>query len=299
MRGQTTLQAAEVPVYTLDDLASRLPAPPRGALEAITGDVPAEEFVRIGATIATSRILTDEARLYSQAFDFYTHATESQKEALVGFTPELLALAVHQAVALRAMERKVGVTGQAQASAQAQRSGTFTEQMQAAIVGRDQLRTVLLSVAGRNRGLRGQVAKATGTADDAELLANGIEALVAVGRAFLLLDGPPRARAQIHGLKAIYLDSMAAMAASLRQAADARVTLNRTTQGELDHADGINAHLLGEIIHVFQAAHDREGSIPRLVPIAARRLFSRSGARAAVGNPDDGPSPGDGQPSPA
>ena len=52
------------------------------------------------------------------------------------------------------------------------------------------------------------------------------------------------------------------------------------TQGALDAEDGANLLLLGHIVQVFEAAHDLDPTIPRLVPIATRRLLAPYSSRA-------------------
>lgn len=47
-------------------------------------------------------------------------------------------------------------------------------------------------------------------------------------------------------------------------------------QGEIDFLDGVNLHLLSMVIAAFEAAHDVDGTIPRLTPIATRRALGKS-----------------------
>jgi hypothetical protein len=60
--------------------------------------------------------------------------------------------------------------------------------------------------------------------------------------------------------------------------ADAQ-SVARVRQLEIDCLDGVNLPVLGEVIHAFEGAHDMDASIPRLVPIATRRLLGKHGAR--------------------
>jgi hypothetical protein len=69
--------------------------------------------------------------------------------------------------------------------------------------------------------------------------------------------------------------------------ADAR-SVSKVRQLEVDFMDGVKLHVLGELIHAFEAAHDMDASIPRLVPIATRRLLARHRARKA---PEETPAP--------
>ncbi|WP_437326816.1 hypothetical protein [Sorangium sp. So ce381] len=59
-------------------------------------------------------------------------------------------------------------------------------------------------------------------------------------------------------------------------------------RGDLDRADGINLILLEQIVRVFERANEQDPTIPRLVPIATRRLFSRSTRKKATETPGGG-----------
>ena len=81
--------------------------------------------------------------------------------------------------------------------------------------------------------------------------------------------------------RAAALDKAALAVRETAKAADAR-SVAKVRQLEIDLWDGVNLHLLGEVIHAFEGAHDMDASIPRLVPIATRRLLARhSGRRQA------------------
>jgi hypothetical protein len=73
-----------------------------------------------------------------------------------------------------------------------------------------------------------------------------------------------------------------------------RSAVARVTQAQLDRQDGINIVLLGQIIRSFEHAHDRDPTIPRLVPIATRRLFSHRAASPAVAGTSPPPEGGEG-----
>jgi len=53
------------------------------------------------------------------------------------------------------------------------------------------------------------------------------------------------------------------------------VEAKAAAQAALDREDGIAILLLGQIVRAFDAAHDIDSTIPRLLPNSARRLFSR------------------------
>ncbi|WP_437833664.1 hypothetical protein [Sorangium sp. So ce1153] len=88
-----------------------------------------------------------------------------------------------------------------------------------------------------------------------------------------------------------YVERLEETARELTQAAKtaaARPAGQKVTSGDLDRADGINLILLEQIVRVFERANEQDPTIPRLVPIATRRLFSRSSRKKATGAPSGG-----------
>jgi hypothetical protein len=118
-----------------------------------------------------------------------------------------------------------------------------------------------------------------GTAETPEALAFGLTEVGGLLRAWLKSgDAGLVARLEIAGLDVGYADELEASAKALRVAsakAGARGTAAKITQGALDRQDGVAFILLRQIVRAFESAHDRNPTIPRLVPIATRRLFSR------------------------
>ena len=70
--------------------------------------------------------------------------------------------------------------------------------------------------------------------------------------------------------------------------------MTKPTQRALDLRDGVNLLLLNQILHAFDAAHDRGASIARLVPSSTRRVPGRRAAKPtpAPAKPDGGGKPG-------
>ncbi len=70
------------PTHQLEALHKALgPAQP-GALDAVLAGHDEQDLVRLGGDIHTSRIVTDDARLYGEAHQFWTQASESQRKKL-------------------------------------------------------------------------------------------------------------------------------------------------------------------------------------------------------------------------
>src|SRR5438105_3876891 len=98
-----TAPSTSTPVYALDALAATVGVSDHALLDAVLAGTTEVGLVELGSTIDTERIVTDTARIYGQAHDFWQQANAGQKKKLRGYSPELLALAVHQALALEHM----------------------------------------------------------------------------------------------------------------------------------------------------------------------------------------------------
>lgn len=154
------------------------------------------------------------------------------------------------------------------------------EAFDGALLLRDQALPLLRAVVAGDHDLSAEVESAVGTADSPENLAAATKRLASVGERVLgMKRGPFTARARLMQLDTEYLDKLSAAATRLEGAAEkarARSGGLRVTQGALDREDGANLRILGHIIDVFEAAHDLDPTIPRLAPIATRRLLGRT-----------------------
>lgn len=278
-----------VSVPTLDDLVSSLGAPEPAQLEAVVADASREELTARGAEVASSRILVDVSRIYSLAFAFWSQASPTQKEALVGFSPDLLRIAVDRAVALRILTSDSEDATHADASSIEVSSTAAGAAFSRGLLRRDQLHAALRTVAGHDPEMRRRVDLALGTADDAEALAKGMKRLVVIGKEVLThKKGPQALRAKLARLTPGYLEAVETIADEVRstaRAASGRATARRAAQGEIDFLDGMNLHLLSTIIGAFEVAHGIDPTIPRLIPIATRRALGKSRrTKVAKGN---------------
>jgi hypothetical protein len=137
---------------------------------------------------------------------------------------------------------------------------------------------------------------AVGTADDSEALATGLERLARVAEEFLAhKKDKVAARVKLYRLTRAYVDGLREAAKTVRGAARAGAlqATAKSAQSQLDLLDGINIHLLAQVIQAFEAAHELDSSIPRLVPISTRRLLGKRSARSGGGkgkggDPKDG-----------
>ena len=101
-----------------------------------------------------------------------------------------------------------------------------------------------------------------------------------------------KTRLALAALDRPFADELAQASERVRAADEA--SLNRPaetalSQGELDYLDGMCLTLLGQLIRAFDSGHAIDPRIPRLPPIATRRVFQRN--RRAAPSPTNPSSP--------
>jgi len=265
---------------TLPEIAAALEPPDPALLDALLASTNDTELVVKGRLIASSRVVTDVRRIYAMAYAFYTKATLAQRKKLRGFSPKLLAIAVAEAVKLDEMMRGHEGRDLDKEAIRAARGADLRDAFSYALALRDQFKDVLLSVAGQAPAAREEIEQAVGTADRSDLLVRGLQQLSAIGKRFLKESpGPLSQRAELFQLDQEFVQEIDNAADRLQKAADAstvRPAGSKVNQGDLDRSDGINLLLLGHIIRAFENAHDQDPTIPKLAPIATRRMFGRT-----------------------
>ena len=231
------------PPHTLPSLAKLLGPPEPGLLDALLEGASEADLVALGQRIATSRLLTDDRRLYSLAYDVYTGATPAQKDHLRGFSLELLGLAVHHAIELEALLATHEGRATDNDISTASRDASSQEAFKAGLTLRDQARAVLEGAAGQNKPLLAEIAAAVGTAETPEKLAVGLSLFATLGARFLTHKKDALAtRARLFHLDQTYVDSLTAAAKALRTAtlaASGRSSGKKATQGPA--SEGVDA----------------------------------------------------------
>jgi hypothetical protein len=276
--------ATEPIELSLEALHTKLGKPDPVLVEALSDEETREEFVALGSQIASRHILSDAPRIYGVAYAFLSTATVAQRET-IDVSLDLLAVGVFLALELQGLHadtRKANDGADAERShAQREASTAFTD----GLALRTRTVKLLKGIAGRAANDRKRVDDQTGTAETAESLAQGLEAQAALLREFLgHKQDKVATRVALFGAneaRALKLEEAAKRIRETASAADAR-SVTKVRQLEIDFMDGVNLHVLGELIHAFEAAHDADASIPRLVPIATRRLLARHTNRKAA-----------------
>lgn len=272
-------------LLSLDALAEALPKPDDALTSAIIAEDSKANYVHIGAEIKTARVTTDARRIYAIGWAFWTQASDEQKRCLVGFSPELLAAAVGHAKKLAALDARA--TSAAAAQAANQRDTAGRDAVQGAIARRDQALSVLERIAGTDHKLQTRVAAKNLGAGTPANLASSLRGLASVGREILSEHQHKKdalaIRIKLNRVDAQFFASLEAAAAAVEDATKEHVAggSHPVAQGDLDFNDGIQLQFLEHVLDAFEKAHDVDPTIPRLVPIATRRLLGSHAKKAA------------------
>jgi hypothetical protein len=264
--------------YTLNDIRDILGTPTELQAQANAPTEPDAELIRLGAQIASGRILTDVEGLYGLAYTFWLKTTPAQKDLLMGFSEEVLCYAVDRALALRELTTATDDAGFLDTKELARRKTAAATAFSDGLALRDRAQNILKKAAP-NEETKRKVIDSVGTAEDDDKLAAGLDRLAAIGQTFLNpADDIAKARISAVRLSDTFIKSLGDAAKKVRKTAEdaaARTTIKKTTQGDIDRLDGVNLILLGDIVTTFEDAHDSDPSIPRLVPTSTRRLLGK------------------------
>jgi hypothetical protein len=281
-------------LYTLPGLIERLGKGSEGDLAAYIEGLTKADLVEEGAKIGTDRIDTDCARLYGMAADFFDRATDQQLDHLMGISPDMLRAAVWAAAQGSQLAQKRAKAAAGAGASKEERLAKAQETRAAALSHRRLLRAALLSLAAGNKTWLTAIEGATGTVEN---LADSLDGLVKVGRRMLKNPSPAlKARLNKSRLTLARLTEIETLAEQVRSTSDdayAVVSRGAVSQAEVDYWDGINLHLLGHFIDVFEAGHELDATIPRLLPISLRNYFRRPRRAAAPAGDGEKPVVGD------
>jgi hypothetical protein len=281
------------PVHTLEVLAEEVGKPKLSLLPSLLAGSSDADLVKVGRTIATTRIVVDTARLYRQAWTWWKDATPEQQKLVRGVTKPLLVLAVHQAYQLELLRQKREGKSATDGASRAGSVKAAAEAFSAGIALRDQAYDTLRDAAGPSAPLRAEVDAAVGTAPNADMLATGLESLRDVLSGWLKSDDKALLdRLELSALDGEYVKELSTAAKRVRRAVaevGQQASTETVTQGALDREDGVNVLLLGQIVRAFDAAHNINPIVPRLLPISTRRLFNRGSSKKAGSGDEEAP----------
>lgn len=275
---QSSTSAGTGATHTWAELAKAVPAPTAEQLDLYAIRSPIADLVERGRHIRSEKIRTDLVRLGGIAADFYPRATPAQRRLLLGFSSALLSVTVHAGVKLgELLARRGSTVDEREASLAADTStaeATYSEGMDE----RDRLATALETVVEGDDALKSRLGSARNRVIDHPSLASSLLALVKLGRE-LLLNKTSRVGRQLAdgGLTVAELDGATALAAKVTSTGESAGGARKqgpVSQADLDLQDGICLAYLERMMKIWNGAHEKDPSIPQLLPIATRPIFA-------------------------
>ena len=267
-------KASSTTPTTLEALAEALGKPEAHAADAYFSDADAAALTDRGRQIASSRLLTDEERIYLDAYAFWTRASDAQHEALVGFSLQLLTLAVDCALELRRVTDSSAAAVASETTHRAANAAQTERALKEAVALHAHATRTLLTVAGGEAAAASTAKSASVQADDG--LPASMRHLAKTARDLIkhTKDGVAM-RVKLSRLDERYAAKLEAAADAVESATRDATTARakKIQQGGIDLLDGKNLALLSHVIHAFDEAHELDSTIPRLVPIATRRYI--------------------------
>ena len=263
--------------YALPALVARTAAGPAITTEQVVVyiDVPQEQLVLTGQQVRTERIDVDTARLYGTAYDFFQTASPEQRAAIPGVTPQRLRVSIWAAAQGQAKNRAVLAAQVRGAAAQDLRATDAKQVKEKARGVRDVLYATLFALAAGHKLRVDELRAACARSEKPTELAGALTALAD------LLDryqGDPdpkiiARRAEMHLDGALAQQARALAEQVLVRASAEKAPRAATSNADVDLWDGINLHLLDQLVTMFEAGHALNPTIPRLLPLSLRSWF--------------------------
>lgn len=282
--------------YTWEALTQAVPEPSAAQVAMFAIRTPPAALIERGAHIRSEKIRTDMVRLCGTAAEFYPHATAAQRKLLLGFSSALLSVTVYSGVKLGGLLEKRGSTLGNREGNLAADTTKATLVYREGMSERDRLATALETAVNGEPTLESRVESARARVTDHATLSTSLLALVKVGHDLLLDKASPAGQQLAEGgLTQTDLDELTALAARVKSSgatAGGARTQGAMSQAALDLQDGICLEYLERTMKIWNGAHERDPSIPQLLPIATRSLFSptrKPAAAVAEAPPVDAP----------
>lgn len=254
-----------------------VPAPTQEEAERYAVEIPNADLMERGSQIRSEKILTDLVRFGGILGEFWPKASAAQKRHLLGFSEPLLKVFVHSGKKLADMVAHFDANTDDREVSRAAAIAVADQAYKEGMDERERLVTALEGVAHLEPGLEERITKAAGRVTDFHSLAQSLTALAKVAKD-IRQNAFSKAAKQLEdgGLDSTQIlafEEAAAKVKSTGALASGARTKGLVTQADLDLQDGICLSLMERVMKVYNRAHERDPSIPKLTPIATRRMF--------------------------
>jgi len=273
----------ETPTYTLDELLARCEGATSEQAKALVARYDEAELVEEGAAVRTARITKDAVRIYGMSLDFLEKATPEERQALRGISPLMVKVAIRAVAHADQLYQQLEDSKSGKKNAMEALAATAEQQREAVIAGRGVLLSALDALAAGDAGWTTLIGKAQGSIVKPEDLARSVDNLVKLALQMHADTSPDlvalRQMLELGDDWPAELEQLKQDAAEYEEAATkaaAAKSAPPVAQADVDYWDGVNLVLLRKIIRAHEAGHRKLPRVPRLVPIALRRWYSRS-----------------------
>lgn len=265
------------PVHTWNAISDAVGSASADDLASYAITVPPDELTELGTHIRSERILNDARRWCSQLVDFEERAS---RPAVTGYATGMLRVLVRECITLRGMidtsRTEAGARDLAAAGTDAAAAALYNR----VLVDIDTLDAALHSAARGDASLEAQIGSARGKAGSYAEAAATLRTLSKLASTWLQNDKTPLARRlDAGGLDHAALAAMASTAdgvESLGEIASGPRPAGLIPQAAIDHQDGVVLTHMRFLMNVLEAAHAKDATVPRLVPVSTRRIFTHA-----------------------
>jgi len=239
------------------------PSSEEEALYALTD--PRIKLIELGSLVRSERIRADLLRVAGTIVRFLRGATPEQRRTLLGFSEAQLRVAVYAGIKLGEMLEQHKVA-----------QGAPADLFARGLEERDRLYMALEGLADYEPRLAADIEAAHGRVMDAVSLAGSLAALVQLSKD-LLSDraSRPSRLLELGGVTSEELASIETLSDTIKNTGEVPIDTQSTSvsKDDLDLQDGICLAHLERLMRIFNGAHDRDPSIPQLLPIATQSVF--------------------------
>lgn len=288
---------------TLDQLADELGTPTPVAVRLAFRGADEEWMLRQGQSIASEIILRDGTAFVNSTRAVWGALAVEKRRLLLGYTPALDAVTVHELIGLRATNRRYDLLAQGAGVSIARRRQEARDAFGAGVNLRLSVHQTMRDLLGATNPIIVSLDPAMKPAETADIVANGIDKLAETLHELRHGDGEHPADADlVEELDATQLDDalIASMHDTARQVrntatlSEAKPQDLAAAQRALDIQDGRVLQVIGMVLRAFRRARRSDPTL--LIPDIGElsRIFgSPNGGRS-----DDAPEPPPPQPPP-
>lgn len=279
---------AEQTTLSLEQLQALYPAPPPELRAALLQGQTTEHFKEMGARMESDPVVAEGSNVVAKAHQFLLTATEPQRKTLRGCSRNVLGMAIHELVTLKTLANSVANVTNVSKTEKAAREKQAVKTRARAMGLERQAETLLRRAAFKDPALLAKVDGYCAAVEDHVGLSQRMQNKAALIREWCSsTDASMKVKVEFADLDVTYAAALEEAARQVLETGNAAQAAVRrgVEQGEQDVQDGLCMFLTLEIARAFDAAHDLDPTIPRVVPVMIRRALGYRAPKKPVKAP--------------